>query len=526
MKQKTELESSKIEMENRILQNRIRKIEAEIAAVKQKSESVTGAHTSLIALLESVGNIVYRLDDKGRIVYINNSISRYGYAAADLIGVSVFDLIHPDDRSEAQNRLNERRTGHRRTQGLKLRIIPKKYLGKKEIPNAPILLFHAEGIYRKNEIRENVFDGTQGVAYDISEMARVEKGLKETADQLHAVLDSVPGSVSWMTKDLIYLGVNRFLAAQLGKPADYFVGKKAGFLSHTPEFISMAGDFFSSSEQRMENEVTLDQSNMIRHFLIVGQKYMENQAAVFVGIDTTRLKQAEKEARIALKRQMELLKEIHHRVKNNMQIMICFLDMHIDNLSKEDKSGMLMHFLSRIRSMATIHELVCRRPDYSMVDLSGFFRSLVHFFIARDLLDTNRIKYKIPASTCFVSAEQAVPLGVLTNELIFNIILHAFPDGRTGRFAIELNQLQDDKMELIISDNGIGIPRKINTNEPESLGLQLTRSLADQLDGKLTLDTMNGTTWRLEFKRAGITNGEQRLRCRRTHNAKSENIYC
>ena len=209
----------------------------------------------LKSIIDNSSDIIYRLDSNGKIEFISESIRNYGYAPEELIGKSLLDIVHKEDRKRALFRINERRTGGRRTSKFEVRMLKKlessvsAELFTKGMDIQPVFLISAEGLYSTKHPRSDTFIGTQGIARDITDTKITRAELFQVMDHLKAVLDAVPGCVSWISADLTYLGVNRYLSEYLGQPPEFFIGKKVGFQKNDTAFEVFIREFMTGSKK-------------------------------------------------------------------------------------------------------------------------------------------------------------------------------------------------------------------------------------------------------------------------------------
>ncbi len=214
------------------------------------------------------------------------------------------------------------------------------------------------------------------------------------------------------------------------------------------------------------------------------------------------LKESEKLIKSSLKEKEVLLSEIHHRVKNNMQVIISLLRLQSDKVEDKKYADMFMEGEGRIRSMALIHEQLYQSKDFANIDFSEYAKSLASGLFASHGVDTNKIKLNIKIRDVALDLENAIPCGLIINELVSNSLKHAFPDERKGKIEISLLVTNENKFELTVSDDGAGIPQDLDIRNVESMGLHLVRLLAEkQLDGKMEIDRKEGTRFHFKFKR-------------------------
>jgi two-component sensor histidine kinase/REP element-mobilizing transposase RayT len=192
-----------------------------------------------------------------------------------------------------------------------------------------------------------------------------------------------------------------------------------------------------------------------------------------------------------------LLKEIHHRVKNNLQIVMSLLNSQSAYIDNEPALTAIHDSQHRVHAMSLIHQKLYNSENLSSIDMSSYIRELVSYLT--DSFDTGqRIRFDLAVDPLEMDVSQAVPLGLILNEAITNSIKYAFPDGRSGVVSISLSNVSSDHYLLIISDNGIGMPDS-NIKKSGSLGMSLMKGLSEDLEGNLSIDNENGTTLKISF---------------------------
>lgn len=228
---------------------------------------------------------------------------------------------------------------------------------------------------------------------------------------------------------------------------------------------------------------------------------LANQTAV--AIDNARLHQAERQRSAELARSNKekevLLKEIHHRVKNNLQVISSLLSLQSSYVHEPDSLEAFRQSRYRIRSMALIHEKLYQSQDLSRVDLAGYARDLAAYLFRVYDAGTRAISLRVQGDGVFLEIDTAVTCGLLLNELISNALKHAFPGDRAGQICIRLERDRDRRVRLQVRDDGIGLPAELDPGDAESLGLEIVRSLVEQLDGSLKVDRQGGTGFEVVF---------------------------
>jgi two-component sensor histidine kinase/ligand-binding sensor domain-containing protein len=217
---------------------------------------------------------------------------------------------------------------------------------------------------------------------------------------------------------------------------------------------------------------------------------------------TEQLESSERQLRKSLEEKEILLKEIHHRVKNNLQIISSLLDLQADTLEIPRDSKILQVFeesKNRIRSMTLIHENLYQTRDLARINVPEYIRELVAHFINTYENLMERITPRIQVDNISLNMDTAIPIGLILSELISNALKHAFPHGEEGEVHIILRSQPDGTAVLRVSDNGVGLPRDMDVHQDQSLGLQLVTLLTHQVKGTLEMDGGSGTTVTITF---------------------------
>ena len=212
-------------------------------------------------------------------------------------------------------------------------------------------------------------------------------------------------------------------------------------------------------------------------------------------------KEVETALRASLAEQTELLKEVHHRVKNNLQIVISLLSLQTRQVKNEIALETLHETQGRIRSLALLHETLHRQGNAARADARIYFGNLCENLCESFGSKARRIRLERRLAAVDLDLDQAIPCGLIVNELVTNAFKHAFPGERSGTIVVELSADNGQPVELIVSDDGIGLPAGLDVNLAESLGLRVVSGLARQIGGTLTVENQSGTAFRIQFPR-------------------------
>ncbi len=219
---------------------------------------------------------------------------------------------------------------------------------------------------------------------------------------------------------------------------------------------------------------------------------------VMVVRDITERKESEDSIKASLEEKKVLLREIHHRVKNNMQIISSLLNLQTRYISDEKVVDILKESQNRVKSMAMVHETLYQSEGFAKIGFSGYIKNLVTYLL-QSYVDRDHVNVITDVDNVFLDIDTAIPCGLIINELVTNSLKHAFPNRTNGQISIKLMR-SDNKFILEVKDNGIGFPKLLDFRNTESLGLQLINSLVMQLDGNIELKLNSGTEFRIVFQ--------------------------
>jgi PAS domain S-box-containing protein len=210
-------------------------------------------------------------------------------------------------------------------------------------------------------------------------------------------------------------------------------------------------------------------------------------------------KTAQEQIHESLKEKIVLLREIHHRVKNNLQIVSSLLNLQAGYITDKKVLEILKESQNRIRSMALIHEKLYQSPDLDKINFSEYIQSLTKDLFRSYQSQLNRINIRSEVGEIFLEIDQSILCGLIINELISNAIKHAFKGKEKGEILVQLFQDGED-YQIIVKDDGIGFPKDIDIENTDSLGLQLVTSLTVQMSGKIEINSENGTIVKISFR--------------------------
>lgn len=262
-------------------------------------------------------------------------------------------------------------------------------------------------------------------------------------------------------------------------------------------FIYHFQDVIQHNNQKKFLEVTLTDGRTIEWFSRPQKIDDSIVGSVWSFRDITSRKKMEKQIEESLQEKEMLLKEIHHRVKNNMQVVSSLLFMQERKTPDPNLKEILRESQNRIRSIALVHEKIYQSKDLNQIDYHDYLLKITRYLFESYVVDTTRITLDLQAVQVSIPIDKAVPCSLIINELLSNSIKYAFPNNQKGTIRISFS-LKDETYILVFQDNGIGIQHSEN-GEQKTLGLELVRGLIRQLNGSIDLDFTEGTTYTITF---------------------------
>jgi two-component sensor histidine kinase len=218
-----------------------------------------------------------------------------------------------------------------------------------------------------------------------------------------------------------------------------------------------------------------------------------------VGNDVTERKLAEEKLAALSAEKEVMLKEIHHRVKNNLQIIASLLNIQAHYARDEGAAEVLSECHNRVRSMALVHESLYSSENLAKVNFARYVSRLAESLFSSFGVDNQKIKLDLDLDDVLLSIDRAIPCGLIVNELVSNCLKHAFPGDRNGTIEIKLKRLGADDVLLNVKDDGVGVPQGLDPQKTQTLGLKLVSDLTRQIKGTFRFTSSAGTDMAITF---------------------------
>ena len=441
-------------------------------------------------LAESITDIFYAMDKHLKITYWNQASEKMsGITANDATGKIIYDIF-PNVKGDKAEKVY--------IEVLKTKS-PKTFINEFQ-KNGKTFAFEVS-VYSTSE-------GLSVFTKDITEQRRVEATIRESEERYRSLFENMIGGFAFCRMfyidgrpyDFKYLQVNKAFEKITGLKD--VIGKNVTELipniqETNPELFEIYGRVALIG--KIESFETYMPALDVWFSISVYSPAKEFFIAIFE--DITENKIAENTIRASLKEKEVLLRELYHRTKNNMQVISSLIGLKSASVKDEQMINILHEMRNRIQTIALVHQKLYQSQNLSRVNLKEYITDLMNLLVSSYASEQNKITFTLNLENINVLIDTAVPCGLIINELISNSFKHAFPGGREGNICVQLKKLEEDTIELVISDNGIGIPDGFNLLEKNTLGMQVFYNIAtEQLMGEVNIESKNGLTFTMHFK--------------------------
>lgn len=479
------------------IEQQVQQRTADLARANKDLEALRAeAVSQLAALVKSSDDAIIGMSLTGAVQSWNAGAERvYGYLPHEIIGRPISVLCPPDRLDEMPAMLDRIARGeHVRN----VETIQRRKRGKRidvSLTVSPV----------------NDGDGTvvaaSAIARDITHRKRIEAALRESEARFHMMADTAPVMVWMSTPEDGSTFFNKRWLEFTGRTLEEETGLGWFDGVHAQDRHRCRETYQTALEQRQPftMEYRLRREDGTYRWLVdTGVPRFEPDGALsgYIGscIDLTERKEMEDELRKTLKERESLLREVHHRVKNNLQVISSLLNLQTASIKDPQILQLFQECQIRITSIALLHETLHRSNDLSRINMAEYIRMLTGHLFRSYGVDPAVISLELKVDEIDFNVDTGLTCGLIIDELLSNCLKHAFPDGRRGRITVELRTEAGDLSLLRVCDDGIGIPRDGALNDPDSLGLELVALMAEKLDGVVSLRSGNGTEWQVTFR--------------------------
>ncbi|MFP4654610.1 MAG: PAS domain S-box protein [Methanohalobium sp.] len=426
---------------------------------------------------------LWRANNKWPVEFVSDSITQFGYNPDDFTsGRYVYgDIIHPEDLESVRRKLSRYvESGY------------KQFIQEYRIctRTGDIRWVTERTFIIQNDTGEVTH--YQGIIVDITERKETEKALQESEKKFRLLFNNTNDAIFICDLDGCFVEVNQSACEHLGYCRDELLQMNISDI-HPPDTKS---DLDKIKELKEKKHSIFETTHVHKSGRVVPIE-LSVQCIDYQGepafIAVTRNIAKRKEAEITRE------KEIHHRVKNNLQVISSLLNLEAGNFENDDLIEAFKNSQNRVRSMALAHEKLYQSKDLKTINFAEYVKNLVTQLFQSYLVDVESINLNFDMAELYLNMDTAIPLGIVVNELVSNSLKHAFSENEKGEIFIRFYQDEDETYKLVICDNGKGIPENLDIRKTDSLGLQLVNALIEQVDGIIEINSGQGTKFIIIF---------------------------
>jgi PAS domain S-box-containing protein len=475
-----------------------RELKREVAERKLAEIELAEQRSFLRQVIDLNPSFVFAKDKQGRFTLVNRAI-------ADAYGTSVDHLLGKTDSDFNPN--NEEVECFRRDDLEVINTLKEKFTPEEVITDAGGQTRWLQTIKRPIVLPDGTASQVLGIATDITARKQAERALRLSEERFRQIAENIR-EVFWVTephdKKLTY--ISPAYEEIWGRPCDSLsevsriwldtvYPEDRASLMEAAERVKAGGDYdIEYRIVRPDGEIRWVRDRAFPIVNLSGEVYR----VAGIADDVTESKQALEQIKLSLHEKEVLLKEIHHRVKNNMQVITSLLSLQSKTIRDEHALSVFQDSQNRVKSMALIHETLYQSKDLSRINFAEYLQKLVAHVSRSYRLRPEAVKVNINVDNVSLPIDMAVPCGLIINELASNSLKYAFPEDKRGEVNITFGQ-SDAQYILCVSDTGIGLPEGFDPERGKSLGMKLVRMLTEQLCGELECRNGVGTTFAVKF---------------------------
>jgi PAS domain S-box-containing protein len=463
----------------------------DITPKRKAEEQIRLQSAKLNAIFESTSHMIWSCDKESRLTSFNQNQALWlkeQYGVTAFVGMSMVSGKMVSDNTYNQFWIDKAEfvfAGEPQQFETKV-ITPAGRVVYREIFINPIY-------NERNEVVE-----MSCIAHDITEKKIADDKLIASEQKNRAIINALPDILFTLTKDGVFIDARARNDADLFMPRDFFIGKniKTVFPGELGKAFMKNIKTALSRNAVVEFEYDYLHNNEHRYYEIRYAKINANECMV-ISRDITDKKTAEQKMRASLKEKEVLLKEVHHRVKNNLQVISSILNLQSSYIKDANILEILHESQNRIKSMAFVHESLYQTKDFASINFQEYVgnisRNLVHSYSL-----STAPELTLDLDPIFLNLDTSIPCGLIINELLSNALKYAFKDGRKGTIHVAVKESKNT-ITITIADDGVGLPKGLDYRNTESLGLQLVVTLVEQINGTIEIDQKKGTKFAIEF---------------------------
>ncbi len=468
------------------------RVNARTAELAEANEALRREQNFVDCVVETAGALVVVLDPEGRIVRFNKACERTsGYAFGDVRNLLLFPLLIPPDEVEEVTA-----NFHR----LKAGDFPSEFENHWVARNGTLHLI----TWANTAITgpDGTIEFVIGTGLDVTDNRLAQEALRASEERNRTILHTAQDGFWLVDMEGRFLDVNDAYCRLSGYSRAELLEMSIQDLESEESHEAVAEHISrirSKRHDRFETRHRTKDGRLVDVEVNVSFIPSEGgQLFTFVR-DITESKANERLIRTSLQEKEVLLKEIHHRVKNNLQVIASLLNLQAGRMTEDHAIGPLLESQNRIRTMALIHEKVYQSPDLARIPFADYVRDLADSLLTSFGPRQPALAVDVDVDDLALGLDTAIPVALIINELVSNSVKHAFDRSSAGRISISLRPTDPVRYLLVVTDNGRGLPLDLEARRAGSLGLQLVEVLATQLGGSVAVSNDGGARVEISF---------------------------
>ena len=466
----------------------------DITKRKMAEEALRESEEKYRLIVEHMQDGVYTMDTNTNITFVSPSLAkRSGIPLEKYLKMNILDIVQPEHHEVAKKTFEKTMAGEATEPYIIKYKSSSNTIRTIEVATTPI--FSSEG----------KVIGALGISRDLTERLLMEEALRESEEKYRNLAEQSPNMI-FINKRGRVVFANKKCEELMGYTRDEFYAPSFDFRNITaPEFRDVVMRAYQKHQAGQDVEpyeyaIIAKDGHRLTTILTPKVIRYEGELAIMGTItDITERKKMEDAVNASLREKEALLREVHHRVKNNLQVICSLLSLQSRHVTDPSALAAFKESESRVRSMALVHEKLYMTRDFGLIDFATYVRSLAPELLRSYKVEQDTVILKMELDDVRLGIDVAIPLGMMMNELVSNCLKHAFPEGRKGEIAIELKSGTGGSVMLSVADNGIGFPDGVDFRAVRSMGMEMVITLVEQLEGSIEMERGGGTKFTVRF---------------------------